>query len=79
VPAAAAFSAKLDGEVLSFEMKDGELVDTASGSVWNAFGQATSGPLTDKALEQIDSGVHFAFAWLAFEPESVVHVIADSE
>jgi len=73
VPAAAAFSAMLDGEVLAFEMKDGELVDKASGSVWNAFGQAISGPLADKALTQVDSGVHFAFAWLAFEPESIVH------
>jgi len=75
VPSAAAFSAELDGEVLSFEMKDGELIDKASGSVWNAFGQAISGPLTDKALKQIDSGVHFAFAWLAFEPESTVHEV----
>lgn len=79
VPAAAAFSTQLDGEVLFFEIKDGKLVDKASGSVWNAFGQAISGPLADKALTQIDSGVHFAFAWLAFEPESVVHKVADSD
>jgi len=79
VPAAAAFSASLDGEVLSFEIKDGMLVDKASGSEWNAFGQAINGPLADKALKQIDSGVHFAFAWLAFEPESVVHEFAETD
>lgn len=79
VTAAAAFSAKLDGEVLSFEIRDGELVDTASGSVWNAFGQSTSGPLADKSLEQVDSGVHFAFAWLAFEPESIVHEFDEAD
>jgi len=79
VPAAAAFSATLDGEVLLFELKDGVLVDKTSGSQWNAFGQAISGPLADKALEQIDSGVHFAFAWLAFEPESVVHELAEGD
>jgi len=66
VPAAAAFSADLDGEVLQFEIKNGELIDKTSGSVWNVF-------------KQIDSGVHFAFAWLAFEPESVVHEVGESE
>jgi len=55
------------------------LVDKASGSEWNAFGQAINGPLADKALKQIDSGVHFAFAWLAFEPESVVHEFAETD
>lgn len=77
VPAAAAFSAELEGKVLAFEIKDGALVDKTSGSVWNAFGQAISGPLADKALTQIDSGVHFAFAWLAFEPESIVYEVSD--
>jgi len=79
VPAAAAFSAELDGDVLTFEIKDGKLLDKASGSEWNAFGQAISGPLADKALKQIDSGVHFAFAWLAFEPESIVHEIENGD
>ena len=79
VPAAAAFSATLDGEDLLFEFKDGVLVDKASGSVWNAFGQAVSGPLKNKALKQIDSGVHFAFAWLAFEPESTVHEFVETD
>jgi len=79
VPAAAAFSAMLDGEVLLFEIKDGLLVDKTTGSEWNAFGQAISGPLADKALKQIDSGVHFAFAWLAFEPESIVHEFAEAD
>lgn len=72
-PAAAAFSAVLNGDTLEFEWKEGVLTDKDSGSTWNAFGKAISGPLKDEALAQIDSGVHFAFAWLAFEPESKIH------
>ena len=72
-PAAAAFSAELNGATLEFEWEAGVLKDKGSGSAWNAFGQAISGPLKDAALAQIDSGVHFAFAWLAFEPESQIH------
>ncbi len=79
VPAAAAFSSELDGDTLEFEVKAGDLVDKATGSVWNAFGQAVSGPLKSKQLEQVDGGVHFAFAWLAFEPESVVLEIPDAD
>jgi len=73
IPAAAAYSAMLDDKTLKFEWLDGKLMDKDSGSVWNVFGQAISGPLTGRALAQIDAGVHFAFAWLAFEPESVIH------
>lgn len=72
-PAAAAFSPMLDGKLLQFEMKQDKLVDTDSGSHWDAFGRATDGPLKGKELEQIDNGVHFAFAWLAFEPEAQIH------
>jgi len=73
IPAAAAFSAVLDDQLLEFEIQDGKLVDKSTGSEWNAFGLAVDGPLKDKALKQVDGGVHFAFAWLAFEPESTIH------
>ncbi len=77
VPAAAAFSAQLNGETLQFELDNGKLIDKKSGSVWNVFGRAIEGAMKGQQLTQIDSGVHFAFAWLAFEPESSIHEIKD--
>ncbi len=77
VPAAAAFSAQLNGETLQFELDNGKLIDKKSGSVWNVFGRAIEGAMKGQQLTQIDSGVHFAFAWLAFEPESNIHEIKD--
>lgn len=72
-PSAAAFSATLNDDTLEFQLIDGDLTDLATGSVWDVFGRATSGPLKDSRLQQIDHGVHFAFAWLAFEPDAVIH------
>jgi Protein of unknown function (DUF3179) len=72
IPAATAFDRRLDGHVLEFRARDGKLYDVASGSEWNLFGEAVSGPLRGKRLSFIDTGVHFAFAWLAFNPESEI-------
>lgn len=70
IPAAAAFTASVDGQDLLFELKDGVVVDQQTGSSWNAFGHAIEGKLKGKRLEQLDKGVHFAFAWLAFDPDA---------
>ncbi len=72
VPAAAAFNAKHNGETLEFEIRGGKIMDLATGSVWNALGHATDGELAGERLQQLDSGVHFAFAWLAFDPEASI-------
>lgn len=73
IPAAAAYSAQLDDKQLQFEWRENKLLDIDSGSEWNVFGQAINGPLEGSSLSQIDNGVHFAFAWLAFDPESAIH------
>jgi len=70
IPAAAAFEAKLNNRSLTFELKDGQAVDRETGSRWSIFGIAEAGPLAGKSLSQIDGGVHFAFAWLAFDPQA---------
>ncbi len=72
IPAATAFQRSLDGRVLDFAHRDGRRVDLQTGSEWNLLGEAVVGPLTGKRLPGIDSGVHFAFAWLAFNPESEI-------
>lgn len=69
---AAAFNAKHGDKTLEFEMSEGRILDKTTGSTWNALGHATDGELTGERLQQVDTGVHFAFAWLAFDPEAIV-------
>ena len=72
IPVATAFERRLDGQVLEFAQREGKYVDRATGSEWNILGEAIAGPLKGKRLPGLDSGVHFAFAWLAFNPESEI-------
>lgn len=72
VGSAAAFVPALDGEPLSFEARDGAIVDVRTGSIWNVLGQAVSGPLEGQRLEQVVSANHFWFAWSVFQPETRV-------
>lgn len=73
VPSAAAYNRRLDGQVLRFEARDGKIVDQQTGSQWNLFGEAVAGPLSGRRLEPAVGGVHFAFAWLAFYPDSSIY------
>ena len=66
------FSPRLDGEALTFAVKDGEFVDVQSGSNWNLFGVAVSGPHEGRRLKPITHGVFYAFAWLAFNPATKI-------
>jgi hypothetical protein len=70
IPAATAFQRRLESRVLAFELREGRTLDRETGSEWNILGEAISGPLKGARLAPVDSGVHFAFAWLAFNPES---------
>ena len=72
IPAASAFSRRLDGQVLQFAQRNGKIVDTVTDSEWSLLGEALSGRLKGKRLVPLDSGVHFAFAWLAFNPDSEI-------
>ncbi|MEM7194462.1 MAG: DUF3179 domain-containing protein [Pseudomonadota bacterium] len=58
---------------LRFSMIDGVLRDQQTGSEWNAFGRAIKGPMAGDQLMPVDSGVHFAFAWLAFNPDTRIY------
>ncbi len=72
VPSLNAFDRRVDGRKLEFEVRDGKVLDTATDSQWNALGQAVSGPLKGERLKPLAGGVHFAFAWLAFRPETSI-------
>ena len=73
IGAGAVFNRRLDGRTLSFTQKQETVVDRETGSVWNIFGVATSGPLKGKTLERIASGDFFAFAWMAFRPHTRIY------
>ena len=70
---AAGFSRELNGNTLSFKQDGDQIIDTKTASVWNIFGKAISGPLTGQTLTPVDSGIHFAFAWLAFYPDADIY------
>lgn len=72
VGSAAAYNSTVDGETLTFAYNDGVIIDTQTGSQWNIFGQATSGPMEGTQLDQILAYPHFWFAWAAFQPETTV-------
>ena len=73
IPSATAWERTLDGRVLDFEARDGHIVDRETGSRWSLLGHAVSGPLAGRRLNAAPGGVHFAFAWLAFNPDSSIY------
>lgn len=72
IPAAAAFHRSAQGRVLNFTWRNDTLVDEQTGSEWDIFGRAVRGPLAGTMLTPVDGGVHFAFAWLAFNPQTQI-------
>ena len=73
VAAASVYDPTIDGQALTFRLQGGMAIDAETGSTWNTLGQAVEGPLQGRQLPQIDSGVHFAFAWLAFDPDAQIY------
>jgi hypothetical protein len=73
VPSAAAYERRLGDRVLEFRIEADAIVDTETASHWDLFGQAVAGPLTGERLAPVEGGVHFAFAWLAFNPATEVY------
>ncbi|MCA1783251.1 MAG: DUF3179 domain-containing protein [Dermatophilaceae bacterium] len=81
VLATGAFRAVANGRVLAFSAAPtGEeassagavAVDAETGSGWDIFGKAVSGPLAGASLERVPHLDTFWFAQAAFEPETVV-------
>ncbi len=73
IKSAAAFDRRMDKQVLTFERVGDGVKDHETGSTWDVHGIARSGPLKGKRLKAVEGGVHFAFAWLAFRPESRIY------
>lgn len=73
IGAATVFETMLDGKQLSFKREGEVFVDEQTKSYWNITGKAIKGPLSGKQLTPIIHGNHFAFAWLAFIPDSLIY------
>lgn len=69
--AAAAYEPVLDGRRLRFEVRNGQIVDVETESVWRVDGLAVAGPMAGSSLEPVEEAhVAFWFAWAAFHPET---------
>jgi len=74
VKSVTAFGRELDGRTLVFELDGDTIIDKQTGSSWNLLGQAVAGELQGRSLNPVQGGVHFAFAWLAFNPDVEMYV-----
>lgn len=72
VGTAAVYRPVHDGPPLHFSIRNGQFIDSATGSEWNLHGQAISGPLTGERLQPVVHATHFWFALAAFYPEVTV-------
>lgn len=67
------FESNVDGERLTFEIKDGQIIDQETTSVWDEHGRAIEGPLKGTMLKRVQNGhIAFWFAWVAFYPMTEV-------
>jgi hypothetical protein len=74
VGASAVFESVLDGELLSFTRVGGDFVDDQTGSTWDIFGDAISGPMIGRRLERVPFLDTFWFSWSRFHPDTTLVV-----
>ncbi len=70
VGATGVFDPRVDGRTLRFRATAGGIVDAGTGSTWDIFGRATSGPLAGTELHPVIATESFWFDWAAFHPDS---------
>lgn len=74
VGSATLFNAMLDGQRLTFEKRGEHFKDLQTQSSWDVTGRSFDGPLRGKQLRIEPHSNHFAFAWLAFYPDSEIYL-----
>ncbi len=62
------FERTVNGQILTFTRKDGDIIDNETGSVWNEKGEAISGELRGTQLKQVPHVRMFAFTAFALYP-----------
>lgn len=73
IGSATVFNAEINSQVLHFRKEGGVFKDNKTQSHWDITGKCISGPLKDSQLRIEPHGNHFAFAWLAFFPDSIIY------
>jgi hypothetical protein len=69
------FNPIVDNQLLQFKKVDDKFIDEQTNSVWDITGRCIEGKLKGKELQIEPHGNHFAFAWLAFHPDSKIYEI----
>lgn len=72
-PYALAFHATLNGELLTFSVQNGAIVDDNTGSIWDLTGSATSGSLAGEQLDFATSFVTEWYGWAAYHPDTSIY------
>ena len=67
------FNPVVNGKTLTFKYEDGFFIDNETGTRWDITGKAVDGKLKGTQLKRIKHGDYFAFAWLAFRPETEIY------
>lgn len=67
------FKRIVDGKVLTFEIRSGQIYDTQTNTQWSITGKAVEGPFKGKQLQRVTAGDYFAFAWMVFWPETELY------
>lgn len=67
------FSPFVNGKLLTFSKKGKFFVDTQTKSKWDITGKCKKGKYQGEQLMIEPHSNHFAFAWLAFYPETVIY------
>lgn len=67
------FVPQADGRPLTLSPTGDQFIDAETGSTWNVLGKAVAGPLAGSQLEPVVHGDYFAFAWLAFKPDTLIY------
>ena len=67
------FNSVLDNQKLIFKKRKNIFFDTKTKSKWDITGQCYEGQLKGKQLKIEPHSNHFAFAWLAFNPDSEIY------
>jgi len=68
-----AFRPYIDDKKLDFDKKGDWFIDEQTGSKWDITGHCVKGKYKGQQLMIEPHGSHFAFAWLAFHPESEIY------
>jgi len=67
------FNSNINSEFLKFSIEGNHFLDDKTSSRWDITGKCLEGELEGHNLEIEPHGNHFAFAWLAFHPHSIIY------